>query len=104
MCFLSLRAIRLLTLAILIGASPIAAAEEATPDVVAALGGQSRAPVESAQKPKGVSAAELQALLASPEVRGFRGLSENAWDFNDPTTIPGFGAMPLTVDSSGGAR
>ena len=28
-----------------------------------------------------------------PAIRDFVGLSENAWDFNDPASIPGFGAI-----------
>lgn len=28
-----------------------------------------------------------------PAIRDFVGLSENAWDFNDPTAMPGFGAL-----------
>ena len=110
MSILSLRPIRLLTLAILITASgaTIATAQEAvsqaTPEVLAALGESSGSPVQPAAQPKGVSPGELQALLASPEVRAFRGLSENAWDFNDPTTIPGFGTMPVAGDSSAAPR
>lgn len=28
-----------------------------------------------------------------PAIRDFVGLSENAWDFNDPTAMPGFGTL-----------
>jgi len=28
---------------------------------------------------------------ADPAIRDFIGIAENQWDFNDPTTIPGFG-------------
>ncbi len=36
-----------------------------------------------------------QAWLTDPAIRGFVGLSENAWDFNAPGGVPGFG--PLTA-------
>jgi len=37
-----------------------------------------------------------QAWRADPAIRDFVGLSENAWDFNAPGGVPGFG--PLTPD------
>jgi hypothetical protein len=50
---------------------------------------------------KGVPADLTKAALrrvwsSDPAIRDFVGLSENAWDFNAPETIPGFGgALPL---------
>jgi Protein of unknown function (DUF3306) len=38
-------------------------------------------------------AALRQAWTADPAVRDFVGLAENAWDFNDPTAMPGFGPL-----------
>ena len=38
-------------------------------------------------------AALRQAWSADPAVRDFVGLAENAWDFNDPTAMPGFGPL-----------
>ena len=41
-------------------------------------------------------AALRRAWSSDPAIRDFVGLSENAWDFNAPETIPGFaGALPL---------
>lgn len=45
-------------------------------------------------------AALRNAWAADPAIRDFVGLSENAWDFNDPNSIPGFG----TIDSPGELR
>src|SRR5580698_4473654 len=36
-------------------------------------------------------AALRSAWSADPAIRGFIGIAENQWDFNDPGTIPGFG-------------
>jgi hypothetical protein len=38
-------------------------------------------------------AALRRAWTADPLIRDFVGLAENAWDFNDPDAIPGFGAL-----------
>jgi hypothetical protein len=42
-------------------------------------------------------AALRRAWTADPAIRDFVGLAENAWDFNDPNAMPGFGPL----DSSG---
>jgi len=34
-----------------------------------------------------------RAWTADPAIRDFVGLAENAWDFNDPTAMPGFGPL-----------
>ena len=39
-------------------------------------------------------AALRRAWSADPAIRDFVGLAENAWDFTDPTAMPGFGALP----------
>jgi hypothetical protein len=47
--------------------------------------------------PTEISRAALRrAWAADPKIRDFVGLSENAWDFNDPTAVPGFGALEMT--------
>ncbi|MBR0832194.1 DUF3306 domain-containing protein [Bradyrhizobium manausense] len=38
-------------------------------------------------------AALRRAWSADPAICGFVGLAENAWDFNDPTAMPGFGPL-----------
>jgi len=38
-------------------------------------------------------AALRRAWSADPAIRDFVGLSENAWDFNKPDSIPGFGSL-----------
>lgn len=39
------------------------------------------------------SAALRRAWTADPAIRDFVGLAENAWDFNDPNAMPGFGPL-----------
>jgi Protein of unknown function (DUF3306) len=41
-------------------------------------------------------AALRQAWASDPAIRDFIGIAENQWDFNAPTTIPGFGPMQET--------
>ena len=41
-------------------------------------------------------AALRRAWAADPAIRDFVGLSENAWDFNAPDAIPGFGPLEMT--------
>jgi uncharacterized protein DUF3306 len=41
-------------------------------------------------------AALRRAWAADPNIRDFVGLSENAWNFNDPGTITGFGPLEMT--------
>jgi hypothetical protein len=41
-------------------------------------------------------AALRHAWSADPAIRDFVGLAENAWDFNDPSAIPGFGPLDAT--------
>jgi hypothetical protein len=40
-------------------------------------------------------AALRRAWLVDPGIRDFVGLSENAWDFNAPDGVPGFGSLDL---------
>lgn len=40
-------------------------------------------------------AALRRAWAADPAIRDFIGLSENAWDFNTPDGVPGFGSLDL---------
>jgi hypothetical protein len=43
-------------------------------------------------------AALRRAWTADPAIRDFVGLAENAWDFNDPNAIPGFGPLDYSAD------
>src|SRR5437867_3599218 len=44
--------------------------------------------------PQELSRAALRrAWAADPAIRDFIGLAENAWDFNDPNAMPGFGPL-----------
>src|SRR5712671_7603589 len=44
--------------------------------------------------PQDLSRAALRrAWAADPAIRDFVGLAENAWDFNDPHAMPGFGPL-----------
>jgi hypothetical protein len=43
-------------------------------------------------------AALRRAWSADPAIRDFIGLVENGWDFNDPASIGGFGAIESTAD------
>jgi len=49
--------------------------------------------------PQELSRAALRrAWAADPAIRDFIGLAENAWDFNDPTAMPGFGPLDCTSE------
>lgn len=49
--------------------------------------------------PQDLSRAALRRAWASdPAIRDFVGLAENAWDFNDPTAMPGFGPLDCTSE------
>src|SRR5882724_11016160 len=41
-------------------------------------------------------AALRRAWSADPAIRDFVGLAENAWDFNDPNAMPGFGPLDFS--------
>ncbi|MBR0714692.1 DUF3306 domain-containing protein [Bradyrhizobium liaoningense] len=43
-------------------------------------------------------AALRRAWATDPAIRDFVGLAENAWDFNDPTAMPGFGPLDCTSE------
>jgi hypothetical protein len=43
-------------------------------------------------------AALRRAWLADPVIRDFIGPAENAWDFNDPNAMPGFGVLDQTPE------
>src|SRR5438105_7110626 len=43
-------------------------------------------------------AALRRAWAADPAIRDFVGLAENAWDFNDPNAMPGFGPLDCTAE------
>ena len=52
---------------------------------------------------KGISqelsrAALRRAWTADPDIRDFVGLAENAWDFNDPNAMPGFGPLDCSAE------
>src|SRR6476469_9631869 len=49
--------------------------------------------------PAELSRAALRRAWASdPAIRDFVGLAENAWDFNDPNAMPGFGPLDCTEE------
>ena len=49
--------------------------------------------------PQELSRAALRrAWTADPAIRDFVGLAENAWDFNDPTAMPGFGPLDYSPE------
>jgi hypothetical protein len=48
--------------------------------------------------PELTRAALRRAWTADPAIRDFVGLSENAWDFTDPSAVPGFGDIPAGYD------
>jgi uncharacterized protein DUF3306 len=63
--------------------------------------------------PSGLARAALRRAWASdPAIRDFVGLAENAWDFNAPASIPGFGTVSAeevrrllaSAEESGSAR
>jgi hypothetical protein len=56
--------------------------------------------------PRELSRAALRrAWSADPAIRDFVGLAENAWDFNDPDAMPGFGPLdPSQVELGALAR
>ncbi|MFB9269958.1 DUF3306 domain-containing protein [Bradyrhizobium erythrophlei] len=52
--------------------------------------------------PQELSRAALRrAWSADPAIRDFVGLAENAWDFNDPTAMPGFGPLDCSAEQIG---
>ena len=42
-----------------------------------------------------------RAWAADPAIRDFVGLAENAWDFNDPHAMPGFGPLDCSEEQLG---
>ncbi|TCU71266.1 uncharacterized protein DUF3306 [Bradyrhizobium sp. R2.2-H] len=49
--------------------------------------------------PRELSRAALRrAWTTDPAIRDFVGLAENAWDFNDPTAMPGFGPLDCSSE------
>jgi len=49
--------------------------------------------------PRELSRAALRRAWATdPAIRDFVGLAENAWDFNDPTAMPGFGPLDCSSE------
>jgi hypothetical protein len=49
--------------------------------------------------PQELSRAALRrAWTADPAIRDFVGLAENAWDFNDPNAMAGFGALDYSAE------
>jgi Protein of unknown function (DUF3306) len=49
--------------------------------------------------PQELSRAALRrAWNADPAIHDFVGLAENAWDFNDPNAMPGFGPLDYSVE------
>src|SRR6476659_11089061 len=49
--------------------------------------------------PQELSRAALRrAWTSDPAIRDFVGLAENAWDFNDPNAMPGFGPLDCSAN------
>src|SRR6476620_5270773 len=49
--------------------------------------------------PQELSRAALRrAWTSDPAIRDFVGLAENAWDFNDPNAMPGFGPLDYSAE------
>ena len=48
--------------------------------------------------PELTRAALRRAWSADPAIRDYVGLAENAWDFNAPDSVPGFGALEMTQE------
>ena len=46
-------------------------------------------------------AALRRAWASDPAIRDFVGLAENAWDFNDPNAMPGFGPLDCSDEQLG---
>jgi hypothetical protein len=40
-----------------------------------------------------IGPAEARALWNDPQIKNFRGLAENSWNFEQPDSIPGFGTL-----------
>src|SRR5262245_17453196 len=59
---------------------------EASPSQAAVRKASASGPVVSAQL--------LRALLSDPAVKAYIGTAENAWDFTQPESIPGFARLP----------
>jgi hypothetical protein len=59
-----------------------------------------RAFLKSRVPPELTRAALRQVWISDPAIRDFIGIAENQWDFNDPTAIPGFGALQGNDDVS----
>ena len=49
---------------------------------------------ERAGPPQVQPGVDIRAVLDDPAIRAQASLAENAWDFNNPDSIPGFGSMP----------
>ncbi|HEX5959585.1 MAG TPA: DUF3306 domain-containing protein [Hyphomicrobiaceae bacterium] len=48
-------------------------------------------------------AALRRAWVTDPRIRDFRGFQANAWDFSDPSRIPGFGPLAPSARTKGSA-
>jgi hypothetical protein len=52
--------------------------------------------LRSGVPPELTRSALRQAWASDPAIRDFIGIAENQWDFNDPSSIPGFGLLGAT--------
>lgn len=50
-------------------------------------------PNSSSSPKRARSRDDVRALWTDPQIRNFKGLSENDWDFSDPNGVPGFAPM-----------
>src|SRR6266567_3492109 len=52
--------------------------------------------LQSRVPPELTRSALRRAWASDPAIRDFIGIAENQWDFNDPSSIPGFGLLGAT--------
>jgi hypothetical protein len=63
------------------------------------IGTDIRGFLQTGVPPELTLAALRRAWTSDPSIRDFIGIAENQWDFNDPTSIFGFGPMRATDNS-----
>jgi hypothetical protein len=61
---------------------------------VTAVAAPSRQNAPAESHPRADRSVDTGSVVSDPVINGFVGLSENAWDFNVPDSIPGFGSLP----------
>jgi hypothetical protein len=87
----------ILSLSILMSALAVPATSAYLPGARAAASGAKAADRILVVHRTGADGIDVRAMLADPVIRWFVGLSDYAWDFNSPNTIPGFASLPSNV-------